>query len=114
PYNMTLKTSNASNGTYEYNTKLSEGPHTYYFTASDGIDTVSTDNFTVNVNKAGKKSEESSWFGLIWIVIVIVIVVLIFLFIFLKRKKQQEAPVAPAVSQPTSIGEPIGEEEMEE
>ena len=117
PYNMTLKTSNASNGTYEYSTKISElGIHTYYFTASDGVDIVSTENFTVTVgdNKVGEKSEESGWFGLIWIVILIVIVVLILLFVFLKRKKSQEELGVPAVNQPISVGEPIIEEEMEE
>ncbi|MCK5561342.1 MAG: PQQ-binding-like beta-propeller repeat protein [Thermoplasmata archaeon] len=114
PYNMTLTSSNPANGAYEYSTELSEGTHTYYFTASDGIDIIRTENFTVDVNEASKKSEESYWFGLIWIIIVIIIVFLILLFIFLKRKKSQEAPVAPAVSQPISVGEPIMEEEMEE
>jgi hypothetical protein len=114
-YNMTLTTGDPSNGTYTYRLKLSEGTHTYYFTASDGIVTVSTDNFTIDIAKPGKKSKESSWFSLIWIIIVIIIIFLIFLFIILKRKrKKEETLVAPVAGQPTPIREPTIDEEMEE
>ncbi|MCK5558970.1 MAG: putative Ig domain-containing protein, partial [Thermoplasmata archaeon] len=50
-YNMMLATSDPSNGTYEYKTKLSKGIHTYYFTASDGLDLVRTDDFNTSIIK---------------------------------------------------------------
>ncbi|MCK5562384.1 MAG: putative Ig domain-containing protein, partial [Thermoplasmata archaeon] len=37
---------NAFNGTYKFTTTLSKGTHIYYFTASDGVETVKTDNST--------------------------------------------------------------------
>jgi predicted transcriptional regulator len=59
-YNMTLKVGEyTSNGIYIYKTKLSKGNHTYYFTASDGIETVSTNTFTTNTINLTKKTESA-------------------------------------------------------
>jgi hypothetical protein len=88
-YKMTFMSGEPSNGTYEYSTKLSEGTHVYYFTASDGIDTVSTDNFTIEINKPGKVSDdETSWWWLILLIILIIIVILITLFVIIQRKRR--------------------------
>ncbi len=90
-YNMTLTSGDPSNGTYAYSTKLSEGTHTYYFTASDGINTVSTDNFTVDIKKPGKISEEElSWWWLILLIILIIIVILITIFVITRRKRRRK------------------------
>ncbi len=94
-FTMTLKKGeNASNGLYEYKTKLSVGNHTYYFTASDGIDSVGTDTYiTPDIsNVSDDKDDETAWDWLIWLVIfvIIIIIVLVLLLIFMRKKKAEE------------------------
>jgi hypothetical protein len=107
-YNMTLINGGLSNGTYEYNTKLMEGTHTYYFTTSDGIDTVTTDNFTVEIKKTGKVSDdEILWWWLILLIIVIIILLLI-LFLIVRRKKKEEEKVEGGSPPPVApVEEPV-------
>jgi hypothetical protein len=94
-YDMELQAGGiVSNGRYEFKTKLTEGEHTYYFTASDGIDTVTSNNFkTPNINKPhseGKTGDIGSLIiGSIIVVIIIVILILIFLMLQRKRKGKQ-------------------------
>jgi LPXTG-motif cell wall-anchored protein len=104
-YDMTLISGGLSNGTYEYNTKLMEGTHTYYFTASDGIDTICTDNFTVEIKEPGKVSDdETSWWWLILLIIVIIIILLI-LFLIVRRKKKKKEKVEEVPPPPVAPGE---------
>ena len=89
-YNMNLKAGeNASNGTYEYRIILTEGTHTYYFMASDGLEMVKTDNSTSpEIKKVEKISEETgSWYWIIGVTIVVIIIVLLtFMFIYKKYR----------------------------
>ncbi len=89
----------STNGHYEYKTKLSEGNHTYYFTATLGEFTVNTDTFNTGyITKAdgqpedgdGYDDEDNTMLYAIIGIIVVIIVVLILLFIFLKKKKEKE------------------------
>jgi hypothetical protein len=107
-YNLTLMSGDPSNGTYEYSTKLTEGTHVYYFTASDGIDTVNTDNFTVEIKKPGKVSDdEISWWWLILLIIVIIIILLI-LFLIVRQKKQKEEKLEEVQPPPVApVEEPV-------
>jgi uncharacterized membrane protein len=80
---------NASNGTYKYSTTLSEGMHTYYFTASDGIDAAITEKTNTEFIKkaAGKPKTQSSWFWIIIIIAFIIIIsVIITSYFYLKRR----------------------------
>jgi outer membrane protein assembly factor BamB len=104
-YDMTLQTGEQANGTYVYKTKLSEGTHAYYFTASDGIDMVSTNDFTVEIEKLGKVSDdETSWWWLILLIIVVIIILLI-LFLIVRRKKKEEEKVEEVPQPPTALVE---------
>jgi hypothetical protein len=81
------------NGIYIYITILSKGEHTYYFTASDGTDTVISDEFkTPNIDgqQIEKGEEEVNIFLIGLIVVAIIIVILITLFLILHRRKKKE------------------------
>ncbi|MCK5560503.1 MAG: hypothetical protein KAJ51_07920, partial [Thermoplasmata archaeon] len=110
-YDMILSHDNPSNGTYQYCTKLSEGTHTYYFIASDGVDIVETGKFTTSSIDKGKDKISNEDFFWIWLIliVVVIIIVLILLFIFLKKKKEkeEEAPVEEAPPPPPE--EPLAE-----
>jgi hypothetical protein len=99
PRNLRLGTGeNASNGVYYYNTTLSEGIHTYYFMASDGLESVKTEDFTSSeIKKLEENSKEKiSWYWLIWIIIVVVIIItLMFIYLF-KKRKTAKIPVLKA------------------
>ena len=114
-YNMTLESGNLSNGTYEYSTKLSKGTHIYYFTASDGVEAVETDEFTTPyIDKVNGKisQEEFSWLWLI-LIITVIIIVLIIVFLIIRRKRivQEEEP--PEEEQPPTEG-PIEDTELKD
>ncbi|MCK5559076.1 MAG: putative Ig domain-containing protein, partial [Thermoplasmata archaeon] len=96
-YNMDLKpTENPSNGVYECSIRLSEGPHTYYFNASDGLEIVNTDNITtpyiekVSEVKDKVTEEKISWEIIIFIVILVIIMLLIIIDIIIRVKKKTE------------------------
>jgi predicted transcriptional regulator len=78
-YNMILRPGETPfNGKYEFITKLSEGEHSYYFTASDGID-INTSGTLIgpNINHVEKTTEtksENSIFIIITTTIIIVII----------------------------------------
>lgn len=84
-YNMTLNAGQfSSNGIYNYLIKLSEGNHTYYFTASDGIETVSTETFTTSLNEIPEKPDKATSNRPILLIIVIfalLTIILVGLFI---------------------------------
>jgi hypothetical protein len=102
-FNMNLKAGEIPfNGQYEYKTTLSEGEHTYYFTASDGSDSNTTDTFTTpnikkleKVNGNGADKEGFAWEWLILIIVIVVIVVLILIFLMISRKKKEEEVIPP-------------------
>ncbi len=83
----------AYNGKYGFTTKLTKGEHSYYFTASDGTDTVSSDTFQTTYIKEPKENGPpdvlSTW--VIMLIIIIIIIVIILSFIILIRKKKQRA-----------------------
>ena len=54
PYTMKLVSGDASDGVYEYNTKLDEGDHSYYFTASDGTDAAEPGDTTPTTSSTAK------------------------------------------------------------
>ncbi len=101
---------NTSSNSYEYSTKLSEGAHTYYFTATLGEYTKRTEVTPIIVKRApghppgdGDGDEDNTMlYAGIGIIVVIIIVVLILLFIFLKKKKgkEEEPPVEEAPPPP--------------
>ncbi len=78
-----------ANGTYQCTIKLTKGEHTYYFSASDGFDSVKLDGFTTPViKKSGSEPEESlAQYWLIWSVIFIIILTLIILSIIIQTKR---------------------------
>jgi hypothetical protein len=93
-HDMNLVDSNASDGTYEYKTKLAEGSHTYYFSASDGTDAaISDDNTPVNAATASttgnieKAEEDEDDWSLYVILIVIIIIIIAILAIVLTHRK---------------------------
>jgi hypothetical protein len=104
-HNMELMTGEvAYNGNYEFKTTLSEGEHTYYFTASDGSDSITSDTLTTpdikkleKVDGDGAKKEGLAWEWLIATiaVIVIIIVILIIAFLMIKKKKREEEETIP-------------------
>ncbi|MCK5559791.1 MAG: hypothetical protein KAJ51_04335, partial [Thermoplasmata archaeon] len=89
---------NASDGIYEYSIKLSEGNHTYYFTASDGEDAIDTDTFiTSNIDKVGKASQDQSlWDWLIWVVIIVIILIVVAVLFVYKKRKEEKIPTVKA------------------
>ncbi len=92
-YEMELQAGELSyNGKYEYKTKLTEGEHTYYFTASDGIDSVRSEDFkTTYVEMDLEKESKDDDAGLLIIaifIVVIIIVILILSYLMLQRKKK--------------------------
>ncbi len=107
---------NASDGTYMVKVKLSEGNHTYYFSASDGIHIVTTDIYVTGeitkidtgVNGTQDKKSDDWVYWLIAIVIIIIIVIVVFIMIFLKKKKKEEKPEAqPALPPPAPEPEAV-------
>jgi ATP-dependent Zn protease len=112
---MTLKSGQSYNGIYECMVNLSNGSHSYYFTASDGLKTVKTDDFnldnTEKVEKTTDKKQSSNWSILIIITIIIILMIL-FLIVRRKRFKQREkeilakAPTTPTV-QTVATSQPI-------
>jgi hypothetical protein len=118
-FNMHLKAGEIPySGQYEYKTTLSEGEHTYYFTASDGSDSNTTDTFTtpnikklekVNGNGADKEGLAWEWLIGIIVVIVIIIVILIIAFLMIMKKKREEEEMIPPTPE---ISESIGETEQ--
>jgi hypothetical protein len=94
---MELDSGTASNGTYIYKTKLSQGKHTFYFTASDGNKTAvagdtstpigpSTSRETSDIEKA---SDGTDWILILLIIIVIILIVAIILAALYRPKKPQ-------------------------
>jgi hypothetical protein len=92
-HNMQLKSGeNATDGVYEYVTKLSEGRHVYYFTASDGWYTINTENYTtpyISVISDEHVQDRQIWVWAIFIVVLIVIITII-ITIFISRSKKKE------------------------
>jgi hypothetical protein len=96
PFDMVLQIDELNyRGIYEFKTKLTEGEHIYYFTASDGIDSVRSDDFTTPYisEPTDESSKEEKGTGTIVIgaiVVVIIIVILILIFLMLHGKKKKE------------------------
>jgi hypothetical protein len=89
-YPMRLKIGKSSNGTYEYYTKLSEGEHTYYFIASDGLDTVRTKNLTTPYIEGPKKITDDEGYWQYIVLIIIIIIIIIMIILLLRRTKNRE------------------------
>ncbi len=83
-YNMKLKHGEIPyDGQYEYNTTLSEGGHLYYFTASDGLDSSTSQTFITPSIKKPSKLESIESINTITIIILsqIILIVMITSFI---------------------------------
>ncbi len=93
-YNLTLKGGDDStNGTYKIGLKLQKGRHTCYFTASDGHDIVTLDEFiTSNIQDVSKTTDKPSfWENFIWLFLILIILLLIIIAVIVrKRKKSME------------------------
>jgi hypothetical protein len=101
-----------ADGDYEFKINLSKATHQYHFTASDGIETVKTNDLTKSYSGEedgdddGDGEEDNTWlFALIGIIIV-VIVVLVLLFVFLKKKKGEEEPPVEEPQAPPPVEMP--------
>jgi outer membrane protein assembly factor BamB/flagellar basal body-associated protein FliL len=101
PFNMNL-----NNSKYEYNTQLSEGIHTYYFTTTQGKFTVKTENFSIpHIEKIDEKKSEdekkdNSFMILSIGVITVIIVVILIIFLFMKKKKREPEEVKREPDEP--------------
>ncbi|WP_455392457.1 LamG-like jellyroll fold domain-containing protein [[Eubacterium] cellulosolvens] len=78
-------------GKYEIITKLPKGEHTFYFMASDGTDTITTEHFQTPYIKDARADEptEINWTWINLIVIIVIIIIIILLVILLRKKKQR-------------------------
>lgn len=97
-YDMEFVLGDRANGKYEYTTQLSIGNHTYYFTASDGQETVRTVNLTItNITLALQASIEDSstetegFIVISIIIIIIIIIIILIMFLILRKRKQSQA-----------------------
>ncbi len=108
---------NATDGIYEFKTKLPKGNHTYYFEATDGeaaatssddTPTSEADAITTPPIKEGeeKKSKEGENDWMLWVAIIVIILIIlaILAFAMMRRKPAARAPGAA----------PEEEEELEE
>jgi uncharacterized membrane protein len=98
-HTMKLKSGeNAFDGLYECNTTLSEGTHSYYFIAFDGLETIKTTNSTTPYIKdiAGVSRKEISWYWLIWIILVIIVIISVMVLVLYKKRKATEIPTVKA------------------
>jgi hypothetical protein len=101
-HEMTLADGDAADGTYEYKAKLAEGPHDYYFTASDGTDSAITDDDTpvdaADATSTGEieKAEETTtdWTLYIILIVLIIIIVAILALLMTRRKPGEEELLA--------------------
>ena len=118
PHNMDLASGTAADGSYEYNTKLSKGAHSYYFTANDGTDSAGPGDTgtptsagaavdTDEINEAETTSTDNS-FMFIGIIIVIIIVILLVMFMVLRGRGGRGAE-----AEISEEGEDEGEGELE-
>ncbi len=108
---------------YTFETKLKEGTHTYYFTASDGKeDAEATDNTPVSEATASTtpkiekvKTTEDNMMMYIGIAIVIVIILLLIAFMFFRGRgaAEVEAEEEEGVSGKPRIVGPVEDEELE-
>ena len=92
-YNMKLiEGEDAFNGTYIFKIKLTEGPHTFYFVAFDGNDTVRTEEFTTPyIGLAEEEPQEKfSWEWVIWPIIILIIIMILLMIKIRKRKERPE------------------------
>jgi hypothetical protein len=94
-YNLKLQPGeSAYRGEYEFKTTLTEGEHTYYFTASDGRDGVRSNDFkTPSINKPQEKEEKveaNNSIALVAAIVIIIIIMLILIFLLIQDKKKKE------------------------
>jgi hypothetical protein len=89
------------NGQYEFTTTLTEGEHTYYFTTSDGRDTVRSDEFKtpyiIKPQVKEEKEEGENSIALVAAIVIIIIIVLVLVFLLLQRKKKKETETTEEV-----------------
>jgi hypothetical protein len=124
---MERTSGDATEGDYEYKTKLPEGTHAYYFKANDGQDDAvagdadtptSPTNAKVSGPVTGSDEKDTDlelsvedWSYLILLIIIIIIIVMLFLTFALVRKKPKS--YQPPASEPETEEE-FDEEEDEE
>jgi hypothetical protein len=114
PYAMKLVSGDAGDGVYEYKTKLVEGDHSYYFTASDGTDTAEPGDTTPTTSDTAKTTPEiekkaAADDTMMYIAILIVIIIIILLLGLAMRRKKKEEPA----EEETQEGEETEEDEEE-
>ena len=120
-YDMTLVDGEEANGTYQYKTKLSEGEHKYYFTASDDYDSaVGTDDTPTNaanadstpkISEAEEKEDEGNF--VIYIIFIIIIIIIAIVAFALGRSTAPK-PLAPPAERPARPPRIVEEEEYPE
>jgi flagellar biosynthesis/type III secretory pathway M-ring protein FliF/YscJ len=102
-YQMELVTGDIADGTYEFEIKLAEGTHTYYFKASDGIsDAITDDDTPVNAAdqtttsevKETKKEAETDWMPYLILIITIIIIIVLLVLLMSRRKPAEEELLA--------------------
>ena len=82
-YNMTLKPGETPfDGKYEFKTKLREGEHSYYFTASDGKD-INTSKTLIGPNVYEVKKADDPEFNNSIFIIITIPIILVIIIIFL-------------------------------
>ena len=100
-HEMVLKDGNASDGTYEYKTKLDKGKHDYYFTAYDGkADAVPGDDTpTAEANAKStpeiNKSEPAGKGGIgdwLWLIIILIIIIVVIILVAVLMRRKRGAP----------------------
>jgi hypothetical protein len=103
------------NGQYKYATKLKEGEHKYYFTASDGVTNVTTAEFTTTSIKKGESSSiEMGFLALIVVIIIVVVLIIMFSVLLRKRKKDLKEPEKVSIpnDQSTQMVQPIYDQSL--
>ena len=105
---------------YTYKTKLTEGDHTYYFTATDGKDpAIASDGTPIDSSqanatpeiqkiedeKSGDDAQDLSWLLYLIVIVVIIVILLVVIFTFGRKKRVAEPPMDDRVRE---------EEEQEE
>jgi hypothetical protein len=127
-HDMTLATGDAADGTYEYETTLTEGNHTYYFKANDGTaDAITTDGtpltsadaltttevtLPIEPEEEDDEDDEGLFSGMtLWLILIIVIIIIVLLLAMAMRKKPSEEEALLAAEEEEEIAEEMAAEE---
>jgi hypothetical protein len=128
-HGMTLASGDAADGTYEYETTLTEGVHSYYFIANDGTDAAGSSDgtplsaaeakSTSDITKAAEEEEEEDdedLFGgmTMWLIIIVVIIIIVILLAMMMRKRPSEEELLAAEEEDEIAEDMAAEEDLDE